>query len=129
MDEDGQIKTEAIISSVGCFGNSFEDRYFKRQLDRYLDSQDSSRIDQRAEDIYRAKLESLPVAYRTTSMGTRMLNLDDVIGDVLYGASNDGVALACAVRDGNEADVGRLLIKLLTNKLREQAQDEAEDEA
>lgn len=116
--------------SVGCFGSHPEDRARARELDRYLDSQDvhSKSIDQRANDIYRAKLESLPVAYRTTTMGTRMLNLDDVIGDIFYGASNDGVALACAVRDGNEAAAGRLLIKLLTNKLREQAQDEVEND-
>lgn len=112
----------------GCFGNSFEDRYFARQLDRHLDEQDAhaEMIDKRSDDIYRAKLESLPVVYRTTCFGNRILYLDDVIGDIYYGASNDGVALACAVRDGNEADAGRLLIKLITNKLREDARDEAE---
>lgn len=114
---------------AGCFGNHQEDRARQRELYRYIDTQDTSKIEQRADDIYRAKLESLPVCYRTTTMGTRMLNLDDVIGDIFYGASDDGVALACAVRDNNEAEAGRLLIKLLTNKLREQAQEEAESEA
>lgn len=117
--------------SVGCFGNSFEDRYFSRQLDRHLAAQDAhaKMIDQRANDIYRAKLEALPVCYRTSSFGTRILNLDDVIGDIFYGKTDDGVALACAVRDNNEAEAGRLLIKLITNKLREDARDEAEGEA
>ena len=67
------------------------------------------------------------MCYRTSSFGVRYLNLDDVLGDIFYGKTNDGVALACAIRDGNEAEAGRLLVKLVTNRLREQAQDEAED--
>lgn len=115
----------------GCFGSHPEDRYFSRQLDRYLNAQDvhAAMIDRRANDIYRAKLEALPVAYRTSTFGTHILNLDDVIGDIFYGATDDGVALACAVRDNNAEEVGRLLIKLITSKLRDQARDEAEDEA
>ena len=115
----------------GCFGNHPEDRYFSRQLDKHLDAQyaHAEKIDKRADDIYRAKLESLPIVYRTTCFGNRIIYLNDVIESIYYGSSDDGIALACAVRDNNPEEAGRLLIKLLTNKMREDARDEAENEA
>jgi hypothetical protein len=38
---------------AGCYGSSSEDRYFERQLDKYLDSQDDHEEDDTDdEDVY-----------------------------------------------------------------------------
>lgn len=89
----------------------------------------AERIDEMAENLYIAKLAELPVAYRISQFGTQILNLDDVLGSIFYGKTDSGVALACAIRDNDEAKAGKLIIKVVTDYLRAQAEEEAEEKA
>ena len=89
----------------------------------------AERIDEMAENLYIAKLAELPVAYRISQFGTQILNLDDVLGSIFYGKTDSGVALACAIRDNDEAKAGKLIIKVVTDYLRAQAEEEAEENA
>ena len=115
---------------AGCFGNHPEDRAMQNELNRHLDKQEegerrAAQIDAVANDLYKAKLHSL-VTYRKYGANNQyqMLQISDAIAEIrddeLYG-------LAVAVRDNNELEAGKAIIKLVTDVLRREAEEEAED--
>ena len=64
-----------------------------------------------------------------TGVQTCALPIYDVLGSIFYGNTDSGVALACAIRDNDEAKAGKLIIKVVTDYLRAQAEEEAEEKA
>lgn len=116
---------------VGCFGTHPEDRARARELDNYLNAQAAAdavaeMIDKRANDLYRAKLASLPVTrYGGIYKQWIFCNVGDALREL---HDTDMNALACAIRDNDESTAGKEIIKLVTAQLRKEAQEEAENE-
>lgn len=116
----------------GCFGNSKEDRAMANELNRYLKQEEESemraqRIDAMADDIYKAKLAALPLT-REVKMFT-FTNIGDALSELDRNENlKNMIILGGSIRDGAEIDAGRMIIKLVTNQLRKEAQDEAENE-
>jgi len=84
------------------------------------------RIDNMADDLYKAKLQDLPNGRAGGSEFQRGAgyNTRDVLDNL---AQSDLVAVGRAIRDNDATEVGTLIIKLVTASLRKQAQDEAEE--
>ena len=105
---------------AGCFGNNPEDRYFERELDKYLDKPD---VQDRIEDLYIAKMAELP----TIPRDHRYSYLSDVMGSLDYDG-DIGLLLGRALRDGDTERAGSILLGMVQAFVREEAADAAYEE-
>lgn len=116
---------------VGCFGSHPEDRAMANELHRHLDRQADADIaaeliDQRANDLYRAKLQALPngLPGKPGYQGRDGYLCWDALDNI---DSKHWAAIGRAIRDNNVEEVGALVIKGVTEQLRKEANDEAEE--
>lgn len=117
------------MGSIGCFGNSAEDRYHAHQLDKHLNAMAQAdelaeRQDELADQYYKDKLASLPKFRQWGKREQdRTLNLFEVLNEI---PDEKMLALAGAITNGFAELAGAEIIKLVTAKLRKEAEYEAE---
>jgi len=95
------------------------------ERDLYAESR-ASRIDEMADDLYAEKLASLPNGRKngTVYQSEAGYNIWSTIDDL---DQADLIPVARAIVANDPAEVGRLMIKLVTAQLRKDAQQEADD--
>ena len=86
------------------------------------------RVEAMEADIFAYKLASLPTlepVYRHKPDGAKVCKLWDVLQEI----NGDGLEyLARAIRDRNEEEAGKEIMRLVREEMRKQARDEAEEQ-
>lgn len=117
---------------AGIYGSHPEDKYFERELNRYLDNlyARDEKIEALENDIYQSKLDELStITDRRSKDGNVIYKLNYLQDEVLPEISSvEFAALGRAIKEGTQRQVGEILIAMVQKELRKQARQEAEDE-
>lgn len=110
---------------AGCFGNHPEDRAMQAELDAHLRNQiKDDAYNKRVEDLAKDKFMALPDFYTPRNMKYRYTNMDDAIGSI---KQEEFIAIARAIRDGDNKLAGDLLSASLMRICVSEAEDDMED--